>query len=123
MRSLMLISTVALGLAACALPAPPPSAPPPEVAANAASALPTAALLDPYVGRYVSGGDAIVVRRTGNCLVAERGGQAPTPLTLVGLATFADLAGGAFLFDRAGGGGSTRLTLIAANGTRREWMR
>ena len=123
MRSLILVSAVALGLGACALPAPPPSAPPPEVAANAASALPTAALLDPYVGRYVSGADSISIRRTGNSLIADRGGQAPATLTLVGLGTFADAAGSAFLFHTAGGGASMRLTLVAANGTRREWVR
>ncbi len=123
MRKLMLIFTVVLGLGACALPAPPPSAPPPEISANAASALPTAALLDPYVGRYVSGSDAILVRRSGSSLVAERSGQAATALSLVGLATFADAAGSVYLFDRAGGGGSQRLTLVGANGTRREWVR
>lgn len=123
MRKLILISTVVLGLGACALPAPPPAAPPPEISVNAAAALPTAALLDPYVGRYISGSESILVRRTGSSLVAERNGQAATALSLVGLATFADLAGSVYLFDRAGGGGSPRLTLVGANGTRRDWVR
>ena len=113
---------LALSLAACAPPAPPPSTPPPEVAAGTAAIRPTAALLDPYVGRYSSGADVMTIRRAGDSLVVERPGQPPLGLVLVGLGTFADAAGTAYLFTPAAGA-VTRLTLVGANGTRREWAR
>lgn len=121
MRSI--IAAFALSLAACAPPAPPPSTPPPEVAYGTAAIRPTAALLDPYVGRYTSGADALTVRRAGDSLVIERPGQPPLALVLVGLGTFADAAGTAYLFAHGADAVRHRLTLVSANGTRSAWSR
>ncbi len=111
----------ALALAAC-LPAPPPSPAPPEVSATA-KAVPTAALLDPYVGRYSSGGEQLMVRRSGDQLVVERAAAGAVALSLVGLGAFTDAHGATYLFAPASGKVATRLTLVAANGTRRDWTR
>lgn len=121
MRFIPIALALSIGLAACAPPAPPPSTPPPEVATGTAAIRPTAAMLDPYVGRYASGGDQLTVRRAGDRLVVERAGQPPLGLTVVGLGTFADSSGNTYLFTSVAGGG--RLVLLAANGTRREWAR
>jgi len=110
-----------LGLAACAPPAPPPSAPPPQVAPGTSLVRPTAAMLDPYVGSYRGGTEALTVRRAGDALVVDRPGQPATTLILVGLGTFADAAGKTYLFTPAAGG--ARLTVVGADGTRREWAR
>ena len=121
MRPIPLALALSIGLAACAPPAPPPSTPPPEVSPGTSAIRPTAALLDPYVGRYASGAQSLVVRRAGDGLLVERPGQPPLALALVGLGTFADAAGNAYLFTPAATG--QRLTLIGADGTRREWAR
>ena len=109
---------VSLALAGC-FPAPPPAPVPPEIMPSAAVARPDPALLDPFVGRYASDGATIVVRRSGDRLVAERAGVAAAPLTFVGNGTFADAAGNSYLFTASASG--RRLTLIAPNGTRRDW--
>lgn len=120
MRSLPFALALSLGLAACAPPAPAPSTPPPEVLVGGSAIRPIAAILDPYAGRYASGGEQLTVRRSGDSLVIERAGQPPLWLTLVGLGTFADAAGNSYLFTTGAGG---RLALIAADGARREWAR
>ena len=116
-----LLTAAALGLAACAPPAPPPSTPPPEVAPGTAAVRPTAAQLDPYVGRYTNGASTLTIRRAGDTLVAERPGQPPLALVVVGLGTFADTAGAAYLFDLSPPG--ARLSIVAANGARSMWSR
>lgn len=121
MRHVPFALFLSLALAACAPPAPPPAAPPPEVAPGTAIVRPTAAVLDPYVGAYRGGGDTLTVRRAGDALVVDRPGQPPLVLTLVGLGTFADAAGNAYLFTPATG--AARLTVAGTNGTRREWAR
>ena len=121
MRQLPIALLFPLGLAACAPPAPPPSAPPPQVAPGTASVRPTAAMLDPYVGSYRSGAETMEIRRVGDALTVDRPGQAPLVLALVGLGTFADDAGNSWLFARLAN--AARLTVIGADGSRREWTR
>lgn len=121
MRSTPCLIAFSLSLAACAPPAPPPSTPPPEVVVGTAAIRPTAAMLDPYVGRYASGANQLTIVRAGDSLVAQRAGQPALGLTAVGLGTFADTAGNAYLFGSAASG--MRLSLVAADGRRSEWTR
>ncbi len=109
---------VIIGLSACAPPAPPPSTPPPEVAEGTSAVRPTAALLDPFAGRYSQANQSLTVRRVGDALIVERSGQPPLPLTLIGFGTFADAAGNAYLFHASG-----RLSIVAPGGSRSEWVR
>ncbi len=120
MRSIPCLIAFSLGLAACAPPAPPPAAPPPEVAAGSASVRPTSAMLDPYVGLYRSGAETLIIRRSGDSLIVERSGQPSNPLSLVGTGTFADAAAAVYLFT-PGASGRVRLTIVTADGNRREW--
>ena len=112
------LAALALALSGCILPAPPPAPVPPEILPDAAVARPRPALLDPLVGRYSSGAEAITIRRAGDGLVAERPGRPAAPLTFVGSGTFADALGATYLFS-----GGQRLSVIAADGSRREWIR
>ena len=109
-------------LPGCALPAPPPSAAPHEVAVGTANALPTAALLNPYVGDYRNGAATVRVRRSGSGLLVNAP-TGPAALTLIGLDTFADASGNSYLFVMAPGAPATRVAIVGANGTRREWVR
>ena len=109
-------------LAGCAAPAPPPAAAPHEVAMGTANALPTAALLAPYVGDYRNGAATVSVRRGGSGLLVDAA-TGPAALTLIGLDTFVDASGNSYLFATAAGAPATRVAIIGANGTRREWAR
>ena len=112
-----------LALAAC-MDHPPPAAAPPEVAPTAVPlAQVPAATIERYLGTYRSGADSIVIRRSGASLFADRSGlPSAAPLTIVGLGTFADAAGTAYLFMPADGSGG-RLRTIDARGAAREWVR
>ena len=114
--------TMTTSLAGCALPAPPPSAAPHEVAMGTANALPTAALLALYVGDYRNGAATVRVRRGGSGLWIDAP-TGPAALTLIGLDTFVDASGNSYLFVTAAGAPATRVAIIGANGTRREWAR
>jgi hypothetical protein len=120
-RILLLLPIAAL--AAC-LPHPPPAPPPgeviPQTADVALDRLPPAALAA-YVGAYRGSGGTLVIRRTGADLYADRNGVA-TALKVVGLGTFSDAAGTAYLFLPADGRGG-RLRTIAANGTTADWAK
>jgi hypothetical protein len=116
----LLLVALGLSLGACLKPAPPPSAPPPEVAPQSTmvrlSTIP-AATVATWLGTYRSAADTLVIRRSGDTLVADRSGLASLPLSLVGFATFADASGTAYLFN------GQRLTTVTANGSRRDWSR
>lgn len=116
MRRLFLLMSAPLALAACLKPAPPPAAAPPEVAAGTASAslasLPPAAVAS-WLGAWSGGGRTMIIARSGDLLTAD--GRA---LTLVGLGTFSDSDGTAYLF----GPGATLRTYSAA-GAETRWTR
>ena len=115
MRRLSLSVALALALSACLKPAPPPAAAPPEVVAGTATvslSLPPAAVAG-WTGTWTSGGRATVIARSGDTLTAN--GQ---PLTLVGLGTFADTAGTAYLFGPGPG-----LTTVTSAGAETRWTR
>ncbi len=120
---LPLVSTLALS--ACLPPHPPPAPPPPEVSGQSAvvplgQLSPT--LVARYLGTFRNGGGTLTIRRAGDVLTVERGGGAALPLSLVGLGTFTDTAGNAYLFLPADGSGGT-LRVAAADGTSRYWVR
>lgn len=112
------IAAAIAGLCACAPPAPPPATPPPEVAPGTSAVRPTAALLDPYAGRYAHGSGALTIRRIADTLVVEREGQNPVTLALVGRGAFTDIHGAAYLFNQG-----TDLTIVSPDGRRSVWRR
>jgi hypothetical protein len=118
---ILLVCTASL-LAGCMLPAPPPAASPPEIAVGTTNALPTAALLDPCVGDYRNGAALVRVRRSASGLLVDAP-AGTVALTLIGLNTFVDRQGTSYLFVMVRGAPATRLAIIGANGTRREWVR
>lgn len=96
MRRLSVPVALALALAACLKPAPPPAAAPPEVVSGTATvslATIPAATVAAWTGTWRGGGRTLEVARMGEMLTAN--GQ---PLTFVGLGTFTDAAGTAYLF-------------------------
>lgn len=113
----------AIALAGC-MPHPPPAAAPPEVMAQTAvvalGQIPPAVIAR-YLGTYRNAGNSLTVRRAGDQLIADRGGSA-MPLALVGLGTFADAGGTAYLFIPADGSGG-KLRTIGPDGTSRDWTR
>lgn len=122
-RMRLYLAYTLISLASCAPPPPPPAAPPPEVAAGTASAQPTAALLDSYVGDYRSGAATMRVRHSGGGLILDVPAHGVVVLTLIGLDTFADAGGNSYLFATARDQSATRLAIIGADGTRSEWVR
>lgn len=116
MRRLSLAVALSLALTACLKPAPPPAAAPPEVVSGTASvslATLPAATVAGWTGTWTSGARTLTVARVGDALTAN--GQ---PLSFVGLGTFADAAGTAYLF---GADGSLRTYTAAGAETR--WAR
>jgi hypothetical protein len=116
MRRLCVSIALALALAGCLKPAPPPAAAPPEILAGTAtvglSSLPPAAVAA-WLGAWRSGASTLTIARAGDTLTANG-----MPLTLVGLGTFSDAAGTAYLF----GPGETLVTYpLAGNAVR--WAR
>ena len=123
MRSLLLIPVLAL--AAC-LPHPPPAPPPAEVMAQSTD-VPLARLapqaVAAYLGVYRGPEGSITIRRSGDDLFADRNGATVTaPLKIIGLGTFVDAAGTAYMFLPADGS-SGRLRTVAADGSTRDWSR
>jgi len=125
MRWSLLMPISALALTAC-MDHPPPAAAPPEVvpmSANVPLARIPATTVNAYLGSYRSGSDTITIRRAGEQLFADRSGlPAASALTMVGLGTFADASGTAFLFVPADGSGG-KLRTISADGSSRDWSR
>lgn len=117
---------LALALPACLPPHPPPAPPPPEVSPQ--SAVVALGQLSPaivarYLGTFRSAGNRLTFRRIGDRLYADHDGRADaTPLSFVGLGTFADAMGTAYLFMPPDGSGGTLRTL-APDGTSRDWVR
>lgn len=116
MRRLSVLILAPLALSACLKPAPPPASAPPEVVAGTAtvslSSLPPVAVAL-WIGNWTNGGRSLVIARAGDVLTAN--GQ---PLTLVGLGTFTDSAGTAYLF----GPGSVLVT-TTSSGVEARWTR
>ncbi len=121
---LILSFASALTLTACLPPHPPPAPAPPEVLPQSAivplGRLPAAAVAH-YLGTFHNGGGTLTIGRSGGSLTVQYGGAAAMPLALVGLGTFTDAGGTAYLFIPADGSGVLRA--VAANGTSRDWMR
>ena len=117
---------LALALSACLPPHPPPAPPPPEVSPH--SAMVSLDQLSPaivarYLGTFHNAGNRLTFRRIGDQLYADHDGRTDaTPLSFVGLGTFADAMGTAYLFVPPDGSGGTLRTL-ARDGTSRDWVR
>ena len=110
-------------LTGACLPHPPPAPPPPEVTPNTVDVATTVlsdTTLARYTGIYRNGGDTLVIARAGAVLTATRDGGGSGPLRLIGLGTFIDAAGTAYLFTPGGGG---TLTTITPDDQRRTWSR
>ena len=118
--TLVLPFAAALTLSACLPPHPPPAPAPPEVTAQSAVVALgqlSPAIANRYLGTFRNAGNTLTIGRTGDTLYAGS-----TPLALVGLGTFADSAGTAYLFIPVDGSGHA-LRTITPDGTSRDWVR
>ena len=116
MRRLFPVLVMATAVSACLKPAPPPAAAPSEVVSGTASVslatLPPATVAA-WTGTWTSGARTTLIARTGDTLTAN--GQ---PLSFVGLGTFADASGTAYLF-----GPNAGLTTVTSAGVETRWTR